>query len=194
MRRLALALILWLLAANAGAEGPLFHVVEVAAPGRTATAGLADLDGDGRADLYSVSLTGIPPDARRELRVHFQSPDGSFADRPELRRPLDEDAAAYDVAELDGKPGLEFLQLGRHAVSVLSLRGRKPVRRELRIPGDPTAAIAADERGIDRLRMARDLGSGLRLLVPGLGECIVLTPSGELVARVDAGHRANYYI
>jgi hypothetical protein len=40
----------------------------------------------------------------------------------------------------------------------------------------------------------RDLGSGVRLLVPGLGECIVLTTDGELVARLDAGHRANYFI
>lgn len=194
MRWILCALLVGLSAAGAGAEGQPFHVLEIAAPGRTAAAGLADLDGDGRSDLYAVSLTGIPPNARRELRVYFQAANGTFREKPDWKQPLDEDAAAYDLAEIDGAPGIEFLQLRRHAITLLSFRGQGSQRRELAIPGDPTAAVAPDERGVDRLRIARDLGDGVRLLVPGLGECIVLTPDGELVARLDAGQRANYFI
>ncbi|MBW2361561.1 MAG: VCBS repeat-containing protein [Deltaproteobacteria bacterium] len=188
------ALMATLLAAPTGAEEPPFRLFELASPGRTAAAGFADFDGDGRTDLYSVSLSGIPPRSHRELRVYFQDPGGTFRTSPDWSGPIEPDSAAYDVAALDDEPGLEFLQLRRHSISVLSLRGRAAQRRELVIPGDPTAAVGADERGIDHLHMARDLGDGLRLLVPGLGECIVLERDGALVARLAAGQRANYFI
>ena len=188
------ALIATLLAAPSGGEEPLFRVFELPSPGRTAAAGFADLDGDGRTDLFAVSLSGIPPRARRELRVYFQDAGGQFRTSPDWAGPIASDAAAYDIAPLDDEPGVEFLQLRRHSIGVLSLSGRTAEHRELVIPGDPTAAIGADERGMDRLQMARDLGTGLRLLVPGLGECIVLERDGTLVARLDAGQRTNYFI
>jgi hypothetical protein len=188
------ALIATLLAAPSGAEEPLFRVFELPSPGRTAAAGFADFDGDGRMDLFAISLSGMPPRVRRELRVYFQDAGGRFRTSPDWTGPIASDAAAYDIAELDDEPGAEFLQLRRHSIGVLSLRGRSPEHRELVIPGDPTAAVGAGERGMNRLHMARDLGSGLRLVIPGLGECIVLERDGTLVARLDAGHHANYLI
>jgi hypothetical protein len=188
------ALIATLLAASAGAEEPMFRVFELPSPGRTAAAGFADLDGDGLTDLFAISLTGIPPRAKRELRVYFQDPGGKFRTSPDWTSPIAPDSAAYDVAELDDEPGLEFLELRRHSIAALSLRGRTGQRRELVIPGDPTAAVGADERGMDRLHMARDLGTGVRLLVPGLGECIVLERDGTLLARLAVGQRTNYFI
>ena len=182
------------LASAADAQEPMFQVTEIPSPGRTATAGFADLDGDGRADLYAVSLSGVPPRARRVLRVHFQASDGTFRPEPDWTGPIAGDAAAYDVAELDDTPGLEFFELRRHSLRVTSLRGRSAQQRELVIPGDPTAAVGADERGIDRLRMARSTGDRVRLIIPGLGECIVLERDGTLVARLDAGERTNYFL
>jgi hypothetical protein len=180
--------------ARAEQEAP-FRLFELPGPGRTGLAGLADLDGDGRTDVYALSLFGIPPRARRELRVHFQSEDGAFRKAPDWTGAVVGGAAAFDVADLFDGPGREILLLRRHRVSVLSFAGRELSRRDLMIPGDPTAAAAPDERGLDRLRLVR---TGLTdqpvLLVPGLGECVLLTPRGEVLARLEVGDRANYFI
>lgn len=196
MRGLILLLLATLGSPAAGqgsATSAPFRVIEIPAPGRTSAAGFADLDGDGRRDLYSVSLTGVPPDSRRTLRIHFQDAGGKFRTRPDWTGPLSPDAAAYDVVSLDGGPRSDLLLLRRHSVSVLSFAGRKLQLRDLTIPGDPTAAVGPDERGLDQLRMALDLGDGPRLAVPGLGEYLLLTPEGEMLGRLDVGQRANYF-
>jgi len=179
-------------AAAQEADSP-FRVVEIPVPGRTSVAGFADLDGDGRRDIYAVSLSGVPPDFERELRIHFQDEGGTFRTRPDWKGPLSPDAAAFDLVSLNGGPRSDLLLLRRHAVGVLSFAGRRLQHRELTIPGDPTAGVGPDERGIDRLHMALDFGTGLHLGVPGLGEYIILTPEGELAARLDVGQRANYF-
>lgn len=170
-----------------------FRVVEFPAPGRVSVAGIADLDGDGRQDLYAVSLTGIPPDSHRELRIHFQDVGGTFRTRPDWTGTVQSDAAAFDIAVLDEEPRSDLLFLRRHSVLVLSFSGRQLQSREIEIPGDPTAAVGPDERGIDRLRMVLDLGAGPQIAVPGLGEYLLLSPAGQLVARLDVGQRANYF-
>ena len=180
-------------AAQEAGSPPPFRVVEIPVPGRTSVAGFADLDGDGRNDIYAVSLTGIPPDSERELRIHFQDEGGTFRTRPDWQGPLSPDAAAFDLVSLNGGPRSDLLLLRRHAVGVLSFAGRRLQLRELTIPGDPTAAVGPDERGIDRLHLALDFGAGLHLGVPGLGEYIILTPEGKLVARLDVGQRTNYF-
>jgi hypothetical protein len=183
-----------LAATTAAAEDP-FRVHELPAPGRIGSAGFADLDGDGRNDVYLVSLTGVPPDARRELRIHFQEPDGTLPLAPGMTLAVDPGAAAFDVADLPDGPGEEFVLLLRHHLRVLSLAGRQLRQRDIEIPGEPTVATAPDERGLDRLHMARDgIGPGLRLLVPGFGDCAILTPEGEVKGRLDVGQRANYFI
>lgn len=192
-RRWLAALVTGLAAAGAAAEEP-FEVVELPGPGRVVTAGIADLDGDGLADVFALSLYGLPPHTRRELRVHFQRPDGSFPSAPDWSGSAMTGAGAYDVADLPDGPGEEILVLLRDRVRVLSFTGRTLTQRDLVIPGDPTMAVAPDERGLDRYRLwRRELGDS-RLLVPGLGELIVLTPQGKVAARMDVGHRANYFI
>ncbi|MDJ0852648.1 MAG: VCBS repeat-containing protein [Myxococcota bacterium] len=172
-----------------------FDVVELGSPGRTAAAGFADLDGDGRRDLFSVSLTGVPPRDRRELRVYFQSPSGRLPGAADWSGEVLDAAAAYDIADFPDGPGEELLLLERDGVAVLSFPGRKPARREIRVPNGPTAGFAPDERGLDELALVRtEFPDGPLLFVPGLGTLTIMRPDGSVLGELDVGHRANYFI
>ncbi len=185
-----------LLAVAAAADpGPPFELIELAAPGRIAAAGFADLDGDGRRDVFAVSLTGIPPNDRRELRIHFQTPSGRLPGAADWSGEVLDAAAAFDLADFPDGPGEELLLLERNGVAVLSFPERRPQRREIRVPHPPTAGFAPDERGLDNLAMVRDeFADGPLLLVPGLGICTVMRPDGTVLGQLEVGHRANYFI
>lgn len=184
-----------MLAVAAGADEDPFELIELPAPGRTAAAGFADLDGDGRGDVFSIGLTGLPPANRRVLRIHFQTSEGGLHGIPDWSGEVLDGAAAFDVADLPDGPGEEILLLRRDGVTVLSFAGRQPAQREIPLPQGPSIAFAPDERGLDRVRIARD---GFRdaplLLVPGLGECTVMRPDGTPLARLAVGDRANYFV
>jgi hypothetical protein len=52
-----------------------------------------------------------------------------------------------------------------------------------------------DERGLDRIEIVTDaLGPKPWLQVPGFGEVFYLAADGSLLARIDVGGRANYFI
>ena len=179
-------------AARAQGPGDPFLERRIESPGRVAAAELVDLDGDGRSDLFAVAFSGIPPDDRRELRVHFQREDGALPDAPDLVLPLPEGAAAYDTADLADGPGRELVFLRHADVRVLACPGRAPRSREIALPS-PTAGVVRDERGIDRLEMARPELPG-RLLVPGLAELFVVDAAGGAAATLAVGARSNYCI
>ena len=186
-------LLLAALASGAGAEGA-FRVIELASPGRTVASALADLDGDGRTDLFTTSFRGVPPEERRELQIRFQRADGTLGLAADVVLPLPPDAAAYDVARLSSEAVHQLLFLRRDRVSLLSLRGRKPAWRDVEL-GGATIAVAPDERGLDRIPLVRQgLGDGPRLTVPGLGELWVADPAGLVRTRLALGGRANYFI
>ena len=105
-----LTLSLFLLAGNAARadDDTPFALHELEVPYRVAQADISDLDGDGLGDVLWTSLEGVPPDERRELRVHFQQRDGGFSEKADWRSPLPEGVAAYDLADLDGRPGNEI--------------------------------------------------------------------------------------
>lgn len=189
-----LALALVLAAGAARADEPAFDVQELPVRGRTVAAGLADLDGDGRADLLAVNYRGVPPDERREIHVRYQRADGGFGLAAEAVLPLPPDAAAYDLEPVaDGGPA-ELLLLRRDRLTRLSLAGRVARWRDVEL-GGPTLAIAPDERGLDRmLLLRRGIARGPHFTVPGLGELFVLRTSGAEVARLRLGARANYFI
>ena len=192
---LGLLLPLSLVNAAQGGDGKPFALHEIAVPHRVVQAEIADLDGDGRADLLWTSLEGIPPSERRELRVHFQRPDGGFPDQADWRSPMPKGVGTYDVADLDDRPGHELLLLQRAGITVISLAGREVNRSTLEVPFPPTIAATHDERGMDRLRMVRhDLGPEARIVVPGFGESTILTRSGETLGRPRVGSRANFYV
>jgi hypothetical protein len=139
-------------------------------------------------------IEGMPPGERRTLHVFYQRPDHSFAAQADWSAPVPEGSAAYDLAQLDDRPGAEVILLRRDRLTLLSLGGREPAFRDLAVPAG-TIAVAADERGVDRMALARDgLASEPRLLAPGLGTTTVLAPSGEVLGRLAVGARANYYL
>ena len=182
------------LAVRAAAEDP-FAIRSFTLPGRVVQADLVDFDGDERGDLLCVHVEGMPPDERRTLDVFYQRPDHSFAAEPDWSVRLPSGSAAYDLANLDANAGAELILLRRDRLTILSLAGRAPAWRDLVTGPGSTIALADDERGIDRLQLARpELGDGPRLLVPGLGTAAVLSPSGESLGRIEVGARANYYL
>lgn len=184
-----------MLAVGAGAEEAPFDLIEIPAPGRTASAGFADLDGDGLRDVFSIGLSGTPPAVRRVLRIHYQTPEGRFSGIPDWSGEVLAGAGAFDVADLPDGAGEEILLLVREGVLVLSFAGRVPTRREIPLPQPPTIAFAPDERGLDRLVIARDgFHDSPLLLVPALGDLTVMRPDGTLLGRLDVGHRANYLV
>jgi hypothetical protein len=191
--RLALPVALAALLATSAARGEdPFAVREVPSPGRTVAAELADLDGDGRADLFAVVFSGVPPRDSREVRVYFQREDGALPDVPDRKLPLPEGSAAYDLVEVSGVPGRALALLRRDRVTTLAFPGRELATRDLPTPG-PTFATVRDERGLDRLLMARE-GLAGRLLVPGLGELFVLDALSGAALRLAVGSRANYFL
>jgi hypothetical protein len=74
--RLALPALALAGALAARADDPIV-IHEIASPDRVVQADLADLDGDGRAELVWISSKGLPPEEQRELRIHRGGPDGA---------------------------------------------------------------------------------------------------------------------
>jgi FG-GAP-like repeat len=182
------------LAVRAAGEDP-FAIQSFTLPGRVVQADLVDLDGDGRGDLLCMHVEGIPPEERRTVDVFYQRPDSTFAAAPDWSTPLPRGSAAYDLADVDARAGGELILLRRDRLTLLSLAGREPSLRDLAVGPEPTIALVDDERGVDRLQIARaEFANGPRLLVPGLGTTAVLAASGELLGRLDVGARANYYL
>lgn len=182
------------LALPAAGDAP-FAVQQIATSGRVAQADLVDLDGDARGDLLCIALRGLPPAETREIRVFYQRPDGVLPDAPDWTAPLPDGVAAYDLALLDAQPGFELLLLRRDRLTVLALHGREADFRDIPLDVAPTLAAATDERGVDRLHLARaGLGDGLRLVVPTLGRTLVLSPDGEPLGAPRVGARANYFV
>jgi len=187
------------LSAAAAADDP-FSVQVIESRGRTVTAELVDLDGDGRQDLLQAVTFGIPPDERRLVRVHIQTADGTIPPTPTLEAPLPENSAAYDLAEADENPGAELLLLRPRGIGIMSFVRQEDgslevATRHAAIPQDLTMGVSSDERGLDRLPLATAaFGDPRWLIAPGLGETFFLTADGDLKARVASGARANFFI
>jgi VCBS repeat protein len=181
-------------AAPAAADDP-FSVQAIPLGGRVVQADLVDLDGDARAELLCIRMEGMPPGEQRTIHVFYQRSDHTFPSEADWSAPLPSGTAAYDLAELDGQPGAELILLRRDRLTLLSFSDRAPAFRDLPVGPEPTIAAVADERGVDRMGLARNgLGGEPRLLVPGFGTTTVLAPSGEILARLDVGARANYFL
>lgn len=180
----------------AAARGdPLFDIDTIESRGRSVAAEFADLDGDGRTDLMVVALLGIPPEEQRRIRVYLQKLDGSLPHKPDYTIEVPEQSAAYDLADLKGGPGQELVLLRPEGLTLLSLADASGERWQLPAPGTATAGLADDERGFERFRLVyRDFGPEPWLLVPQVGQLMVLSPGGAVRAQLEIPRRANYFI
>ncbi len=199
LARLGALLAFGLSALPAAAADPFFVQV-VESRGRTVTAELVDVDGDGRQDLLQVVTFGIPPDERRFVRVHLQNESGTIPPKPTLEAPLPENSAAYDLAEADDVPGVDLLLLRPRGIGIVGFaRGEDGVLvarvSDALLPQDLTIGVSSDERGLDRLPIATTaFGSPPWLIAPGLGETFFMTADGTLKARIMTGARANFFV
>jgi hypothetical protein len=183
-----------LIALGAPAAGEPFDVQSLPTALRVVQADLVELDGDGVGDLAWIGVRGLPPDEERTLHVHYrEAPGAHLSQAPQLARALPAGVAAYDFAEWDGRPGMELLLLRRDRIELLSLHGREVRSETIPVPGAPTIAVVQDERGVDRIRLARDGLGRARFLVPGIGRALLLARDGDLVAGLEVGGRANFF-
>ncbi len=191
---------LWLLAALIHAS-PLsakdfFEIQEFANQGRSVAARIADLDGDGRMDLFVVAMNGIPPEENRFIRVYLQRLDGSLPEEPNHTIALPRWSAVYDVADVRPEnPGEELILLRPEGVTLMGLGSPAAKRFDLNAPGPTTAGVSEDERGLEPFKIAYDdFGDEPWLLVPQIGQLTALSPTGEVRARLSVPRRANYFI
>jgi hypothetical protein len=183
-------------AASASGAEDFFDLITLSMSGRSVAAELADVDGDGRLDLFVVTLVGIPPAETRTIRVHLQKPGGGFSPEPDHVRAVPRWSAVYDVADVRPEsPGAELILLRPEGLTILSLATGSAPRWDIRVPGPTTVGLATDERGLEPFRMAYpELGEEPWLLVPQVGQLTAVSPQGELRARLAIPRRANYLI
>lgn len=186
----------WLVAGPALGED-MFDVLEIESRGRTLSAEIADLNGDGLGDLLQFTSTGMPPDGSRSIRVYLQA-DGGIPALPSFETPIPSGVAAYDLGDVLDRPGIEILLLRPTGLTVLSLAEMidgMPLAVDLPLPDAMSVGAGEDERGLDRIEIVTDaFGPIPWLQVPGFGEVFFLAPDGSLRARIEVGGRANYFI
>lgn len=174
----------------------LFEISSFANKGRSVAAEFADLNGDGRVDLFVVALVGLPPEERRTIRVYLQGSDGSLPDQPSHRLAVPHWSAVYDVADVIAEhPGEELVLLRPDGVTILSLADDSGRSWSYPAPGPTTVGLADDERGFEPYRIVyHEFGPEPRLVVPQIGQLSILTPGGKVEARLAVPRRANYFI
>jgi hypothetical protein len=183
-----------------GAPAPraedLFDITAIQNEGRSVAAELAELNGDGRTDLFVVTLVGIPPEEKRTILVYLQREDGSLPSRPDHAVPVPHWSAVYDVADVrKDNPGEELVLLRPGGVTLLSLADASGRSWALATPGPTSVGLADDERGFEPYRIIYDdFGDEPWLIVAQIGQLTALSPDGEVKARIAAPRRANYLI
>ena len=184
-------------AAPAIAADDLFEVASLSNEGRSVAAEIADLDGDGRPDLFVAILDGVPPTEKRVARVYLQSAEGRFPATPTFEKALPGWSAVYDVADVraDG-PGSELILLRPQGLAIVSLASADAPVWELEVPGATTMGPSEDERGLEPFRIVHHHLSGEEpwLLVPQIGQMTAITPDGEVQASISLPRRANFFI
>lgn len=199
-RRNAAALLIPALALLAGpATAPaeqLFDITTIQNQGRSVAVQLAELNGDGRTDLFVVTLVGIPPEEKRTILVYLQRDDGTLPSEPSHRVPVPHWSAVYDVADVrPDSPGKELVLLRPGGATILSLADASAATWSLEAPGPTSVGMADDERGFEPFRIVYDdFGEEPWLVIAQIGQLTALSPNGELKARIAVPRRANYFI
>ena len=178
-----------------GAE-EIFEITTIQNEGRSVAAELAELNGDGRTDLFVVTLVGIPPEEKRTILVYLQREDGSLPARPDHTLPVPHWSAVYDVADVrKDSPGEELVLLRPEGATLLSLADASGRSWTLETSGPTSVGLANDERGFEPFRIVYDdFGDEPWLIVAQIGQLTALSPDGEVKARIAVPRRANYLI
>lgn len=176
--------------------GEYFEITEFNSAGRNVAAELADVNGDGRRDLFVIALSGIPPREQREIRVYLQRPTRRFPDQPDHTLLMPRWSAVYDVADVrSDNPGEELIVLRPNGVTILSLASAEAPTWDLVAPGPSTMGVADDERGLEPYPLVYDdFGERPWIFVPQLGQLTALSPEGKVLAQLAVPRRANYFV
>jgi hypothetical protein len=178
-----------LFAATHAAAEEHFEIREIPTLGRTVAVEIADLDGDRRADLLQIVFEGIPPDQKRWLRIF-----PSIASRqPPIQIALPEGAAAYDLGDVDGSPGVELVLLRQRDLVVLSLREGTVRERRIELARG-SIGPRGEERTIPRFHLVETTPDATWLLAPGFGQLAVLRPDGSRLADLEIGGVATNFV
>lgn len=177
-------------------EDAIFDITTLGSQGRTVAAELADLNGDGRTDLFVVLLLGVGTEEQRLIQVYLGRDEGGLPTTPSYNVAVPRWSAVYDLGDVKpAVPGQELILLRPDGVTVLSLGDASAPRWDLKVPGPSSPAVAEDERGFDRFKILySEFAPEPWLLVPQIGQLTALSAMGEVMARLSLPRRANYAI
>jgi len=177
------------------ADDQIFDLQELSVKGRVVAARLAEFNGDQHYDLMLVTLEGIPPDEARTIWVYLGQEDGRFPAVASHSIELPRWSSVYDVADLKHTPGDELLLLRPDGVTILSIANADAAQWDLPVSGPSTVGAASDERGFDSLHMVyHDFAEQPWILVPQIGLISALSVDGAVLAEIEVGRRANYFV
>ena len=176
------------------ADSAPFDVTIVAGGGRTVAAEIVDLNGDGRADLLQIVVTGLPPNEERTVRVYYQDEAG-LPTSPTLAVPLPPDCGGYDLGDVRATPGVELILARPADLIVLSLADPRAERWVLPLPAPGSVWAGRDDRGLERVSLlCTGCGGNTTFLVPQFGHMAVLSATGTVVTQLAVGGRINYLV
>jgi len=179
----------------AAADDDIFEIQEISSHERVVTAKFADFNGDRRVDLMLVSLDGIPPTESRTIWVYLRDDAGNFPAEPSHSLSLPPWSTVYDVADLKDTPGEELVLLRPDGVTIFSIADATGTQWDLPVAGPSTVGAADDERGFDPFRLVyTEFGDEPWILVPQIGVMSALAADGTLMAQIEVGRRANYFV
>ncbi|MDJ0698943.1 MAG: VCBS repeat-containing protein [Woeseiaceae bacterium] len=179
----------------AHADDDIFDVTQLPTSGRIVAADFGDFDGDGRNDLMIATLSGVPPDESRLLAIYLQGADGRFPPTPDRTLPIPGYAAVYDIARLGDGAADSLVVLRPDRVTVVSFETELSDYRDIPVPGPSTVAAGFDERGFDRFKLVHSaFAESPWLLVPQIGRVTAMSVDGEVIAELQTGRRANYFV
>jgi hypothetical protein len=163
----------FLLILAVAAAQPRFRVEPLVVEGEVASVTATDLDGDGKKDLLSVYMTGLPPYQKRFIAI-FWNRNGVFAPRPDLVMPVsDEEACAFDVGPTSTATD-DLLVITPRGILAQSFPGRVAQAKRVLLE-HPTLFHQPIEGQLPRLRVVQDLAApgSHDIVLPALGSLAI---------------------